>query len=983
MSGVDFPVYLKNGEQVRVDDHIYCSPSWSQRDGTPYSIARIVAFLGPENAPSGNGDEIYHYTRVRLAWYYRPIDVSDRPSGDSRLLLATIFSEVLPINTLRGKCYVLHRDKIPDLSSYKKRPDRFYFCRLFDPYIKKEFEVIQSSDVHNLPDNIRETLCSRYEYVVAEKEVIPDLTDDIRICETCTQWCPNPESVQCARCKKYFHMGCVQPPLAAKPARGYGWTCAPCSRQHEEEVDSHDVHHSVQTRNQAKAIATRGRGRPRKDRSGEMKEELLPIKHFKGWPFRYFGLYTVAEDTLDPDDLIFPRTATRVGPKYQAVVPSAPEMQPLIAPGIEQRGGDDTIEVLSAVDKFNEAQLAEYEEIKRRLAPDINLFSDVDYQTEVTHRLTDAFLAGRPLSSVDMKSPYRTEKWSTELKLWRDADWTPQEIVAFENAIKEDGAELRAVREAVRSRTIKEVVRFYGHWKAKCLGEEHRRTRKDKQPETAPTVFGDVSSAAAGQHVDEDEASTVDAPTGKNAYCGACRTRTSPLWWKAPKGLATSVLCDTCGSNWRKYADLNMRPVREEVAKEKEKEKNENGKRGTDKRDVTPAPGAKRLRPSASAASTPPASSIGSGTRCMVCHRANGGRVVQCRVCHARFHAGICGATVTPENADKWLCEICENEESEEAAINPVCLLCPRPRKDGKQKIRGPPPDSFLRACKPTEGQGWAHILCSVFVPDTCFTDTKTMRVVEGISVIPRARWVNKCVLCGVSGGAVIRCYDCTREFHVSCAYRVGHKFGFEMTPVKNSRKDPSVITSFKGDMGCMTAIVSCKEHKGLHNSMYELCDINEHGETALQVYCQAYKQAAVNQAHGLLRKARRFDQVLGIKDVPSTNEIETEKSCIRCGTHCTPLWHPLNGDDDSDATMTDDCDKFCHRCFFESKHRQDGHPNGVIIQNGATQIGLPEEDTTMADGDADADGEHEVSTPPDAHGADTAMAVDGESTPS
>ena len=54
------------------------------------------------------------------------------------------------------------------------------------------------------------------------------------------------------------------------------------------------------------------------------------------------------------------------------------------------------------------------EEIKRRLAPDINVFSDVDYQTEVTHRLTDAFLAGRPLSSVDMKSPYRTEKVRTD-----------------------------------------------------------------------------------------------------------------------------------------------------------------------------------------------------------------------------------------------------------------------------------------------------------------------------------------------------------------------------------------------------------------------------------------------------------------------------------------------------------------------------------------------------------------------------------------
>ena len=32
-------------------------------------------------------------------------------------------------------------------------------------------------------------------------------------------------------------------------------------------------------------------------------------------------LYTVAEDTLDPDDLIFPRAATRVGHKYQANVP--------------------------------------------------------------------------------------------------------------------------------------------------------------------------------------------------------------------------------------------------------------------------------------------------------------------------------------------------------------------------------------------------------------------------------------------------------------------------------------------------------------------------------------------------------------------------------------------------------------------------------------------------------------------------------------
>lgn len=53
---------------------------------------------------------------------------------------------------------------------------------------------------------------------------------------------------------------------------------------------------------------------------------------------RFFSQYTVAVDTLgvyrvivtvmdylnwkvDPDDLIFPRAATRVGPKYQAAIP--------------------------------------------------------------------------------------------------------------------------------------------------------------------------------------------------------------------------------------------------------------------------------------------------------------------------------------------------------------------------------------------------------------------------------------------------------------------------------------------------------------------------------------------------------------------------------------------------------------------------------------------------------------------------------------
>ena len=74
---------------------------------------------------------------------------------------------------------------------------------------------------------------------------------------------------------------------------------------------------------------------------------------------------------VDPDDLIFPRAATRVGPKYQVVVPPAPGSEPSPSAagrptnirchslvdafaGLEERGGDTTIEVLSLVNEMSE-----------------------------------------------------------------------------------------------------------------------------------------------------------------------------------------------------------------------------------------------------------------------------------------------------------------------------------------------------------------------------------------------------------------------------------------------------------------------------------------------------------------------------------------------------------------------------------------------------------------------------------------------------
>lgn len=58
------------------------------------------------------------------------------------------------------------------------------------------------------------------------------------LCIKLTDSSHSAESVSCARCANVYHLNCVDPPLAAKPKAGYGWSCAPCSRAHDEEVET-------------------------------------------------------------------------------------------------------------------------------------------------------------------------------------------------------------------------------------------------------------------------------------------------------------------------------------------------------------------------------------------------------------------------------------------------------------------------------------------------------------------------------------------------------------------------------------------------------------------------------------------------------------------------------------------------------------------------------------------------------------------------
>lgn len=65
--------------------------------------------------------------RVRVAYFLRPRDISNRYVADFRTLTATMHSDTVPVSFLRGYCTVRHRDEIEFIETYKREPECFYW----------------------------------------------------------------------------------------------------------------------------------------------------------------------------------------------------------------------------------------------------------------------------------------------------------------------------------------------------------------------------------------------------------------------------------------------------------------------------------------------------------------------------------------------------------------------------------------------------------------------------------------------------------------------------------------------------------------------------------------------------------------------------------------------------------------------------------------------------------------------------------------
>jgi len=110
-----------------------------------------MEFLHVKNDPALPVDS------VRVNWFYRPRDIA-RSVQDSRLVFATMHSDQSPLTALRGKCQIKHKAEIENLDAYRKVPDNFWFEKLYDRYMQKNYEVIPTFQIVNVPGPVKKVL---------------------------------------------------------------------------------------------------------------------------------------------------------------------------------------------------------------------------------------------------------------------------------------------------------------------------------------------------------------------------------------------------------------------------------------------------------------------------------------------------------------------------------------------------------------------------------------------------------------------------------------------------------------------------------------------------------------------------------------------------------------------------------------------------------------------------------------------------------
>ncbi|KAJ5581219.1 hypothetical protein N7450_007520 [Penicillium hetheringtonii] len=142
-------------------------------------------------------------------------------------------------------------------------------------------------------------------------------------------------------------------------------------------------------------------------------------------------------------------------------------------------------------------------------------------------------------------------------------------------------------------------------------------------------------------------------------------------------------------------------------------------------------------------------------SKCAICDDGdceNSNAIVFCDGCDLAVHQECYGVPFIPEG--QWLCRKCQLLGR--GSTN--CIFCPNTEGAFKQ----------------TTSSKWAHLLCSIWIPEVSIGNPSLMEPVTDVEKVPKSRWKLNCYICKQRMGASIQCSNknCFVAFHVSCARR-------------------------------------------------------------------------------------------------------------------------------------------------------------------------------------------------------------------
>lgn len=173
-----------------------------------------------------------------------------------------------------------------------------------------------------------------------------------------------------------------------------------------------------------------------------------------------------------------------------------------------------------------------------------------------------------------------------------------------------------------------------------------------------------------------------------------------------------------------------------------------------DKQIPRPAPKAPQTRMrSNSAAAVSGDADEEQDSKCAICDDGdceNLNAIVFCDGCDLAVHQECYGVPYIPEGS--WLCRKCQMIGKD----SPVCIFCPNAEGAYKQ----------------TTQNLWAHLLCSLLIPDVTIGNWALMEPIMDVERVQRSRFSLVCYLCKQRWGAPIQCgkKECTTALHVTCA---------------------------------------------------------------------------------------------------------------------------------------------------------------------------------------------------------------------